>query len=112
ENTKIPVGCEVHITLIPIQQNEKYFKNAKAFLPDRFLPGNEEQTHLFSYIPFSAGPRNCIGQKFAMLEEKILLANLFRNFAAETDESLDDVVIMLDMITRPRDGFKIRLLPR
>ncbi|CAG7726579.1 unnamed protein product [Allacma fusca] len=108
----VPAGCEVDLCVSVIHRNEKYFPNPNEFLPDRFLPEYSPKRHLFSYIPFSAGPRNCIGQKFAMMEQKIVLANLFRNFKATAAEALEDVIVMVDIITRSKNGLKIKLSPR
>lgn len=51
-------------------RNEKYFKNAYEFKPERFLKSgseNEDPIENYVYHPFSLGPRNCIGQNFAQV---------------------------------------------
>ena len=49
------------------------------------------------------------GQKFALMEEKVILSSIFRNFFIEAMEKLEDLVVMIELITRPRDGFKVKL---
>ena len=66
-----------------IHTDPKNFKDPMAFKPERFLQkaNSLEKTarHPFAFIPFSAGARNCIGQKFAMMEMKIILSLLLFN---------------------------------
>ncbi|XP_075589256.1 putative cytochrome P450 4d14 [Dermatophagoides farinae] len=56
-----------------IQRDPKYFQQPERYIPDRFIEGSEHycgRMNPFAFVPFSAGPRNCIGQKFALQEEK------------------------------------------
>ncbi|XP_055372835.1 cytochrome P450 4e2-like [Condylostylus longicornis] len=86
----IPVGTEIAIHIFAMGYSEQNYKNPYKFDPERFLDRNE--TNPFEYVPFSAGPRNCIGQKFAMLEMKSLLSHIIRNFEIlpATDDLLDN----------------------
>ncbi len=60
-----------------------YFHLAWEFDPDRFLPENVAKRSKFSYFPFGAGPRVCIGSAFAMMEMQFALAMIFRRFDVE-----------------------------
>jgi cytochrome P450 family 4 len=112
DKVTIPAGYDVALCTMPIHKNEKHFPDPEVYLPDRFLGDNSASRHPFTYIPFSAGPRNCIGQKFALMEEKTILANIFRNFKVEAAEPLKNVIVMVEIITRPRDGLRVRMQPR
>lgn len=66
ENTEVngyilPRNAPVHIHIFDIHRNEKHWPDPEKFDPDRFLPENCVNRHPFSFVPFSAGPRNCIG---------------------------------------------------
>ena len=61
---KVPPGTTALILAYMVHRDEKYF-------PDRYLPENCIDRHLYAFIPFSAGKRNCKGQIFALMEEKV-----------------------------------------
>ncbi|CAH1400220.1 unnamed protein product [Nezara viridula] len=76
EHTVIPAGYTFGIFNYCIHRSEKYWNNPEEFIPERFASGNE--IHPFSFIPFSAGPRSCIGQKYAMMELKTIMSRVVR----------------------------------
>ncbi|RMX53149.1 hypothetical protein pdam_00021920 [Pocillopora damicornis] len=80
-----PKGTAIGVCTIGLHRNPKVWEAPLEFNPDRFLPENSQGRHPYAFVPFSAGPRNCIGQRFALQEEKLVLAHLWqfaRLFAA------------------------------
>jgi cytochrome P450 family 4 len=55
---------------------------------------------------------NVLGQKFAMMEQKVILANIFRNFHVQVKDHRDEIVLMNEVVLRPRDGIRLHLTPR
>ena len=60
----IPKGTSCNIHIFDMHRDPKIYPNPLKFDPDRFLAENCAKRHRFAYIPFSAGPRNCIGNIF------------------------------------------------
>ncbi|WAR07531.1 CP4FN-like protein [Mya arenaria] len=84
----IPAGSIVQLNIWALHHKESVWgPDHMEFKPERFSPENVDKMSPFQFVPFSAGPRNCIGQHFAMNEEKSVLAKLLRNFTFRLDTS-------------------------
>ncbi|XP_037576391.1 cytochrome P450 4c3-like [Dermacentor silvarum] len=108
----LPKGTLVQIANYFLHRDPKVFPKPEEFHPERFLPENCRGRHPYAYVPFSAGPRNCIGQKFALAEEKIVVANILRRFKIESLDHRDQVALAFEMVLRPRSGLRIKFTPR
>ncbi|XP_014467799.1 PREDICTED: cytochrome P450 4C1-like, partial [Dinoponera quadriceps] len=96
----VPKGTTVHLGIYDLHHDAKIWPDPEVFNPDRFLPENIRSRHRYSYLPFSAGPRNCIGQRFALLELKALIAPLVYNFYLEPIDYLKDIRFKVDFVFR------------
>jgi cytochrome P450 len=76
----IPAGSVVHISLYALHRHPRLWDAPDAFRPERFDEAEVEKRHKFAYLPFSAGPRKCIGDQFAMTEGQLILATVAQRF--------------------------------
>ncbi|KAK0401269.1 hypothetical protein QR680_015677 [Steinernema hermaphroditum] len=108
----LPKGCDVVINAVAIHRNPHVYENPDSYDPDRFLPENASKRHPYDYIPFSAGPRNCIGQKFALNEEKVVLSWILRKFKVSTSHKLEDNHPLPKLTLCPEMGIPLLLQSR
>uniref|UniRef100_UPI003B6740D6 cytochrome P450 4C1-like n=1 Tax=Pieris rapae TaxID=64459 RepID=UPI003B6740D6 len=111
-NYVVPKGSMCHIHIFDLHRQESLFANSLKFDPDRFLPENSVGRHPYAYIAFSAGPRNCIGQKFAMMEMKLVLSSILRRFEIKPVTKCEDLKFTADIILKNSKPIKMKFIRR
>ncbi|XP_063915602.1 probable cytochrome P450 6a23 [Zophobas morio] len=81
-NTSIRLekGTDVGIPVLAIHTDPAYYPNPEKFDPERFSEENKHSRPNFTWLPFGEGPRLCIGLRFGMLQSKVGLATLLKNY--------------------------------
>ena len=77
---KIPGGSAVDISPYITHRHPDFWEEPERFDPERFAPERAAARHQYAYIPFSTGPRMCIGNSFALMEATLILATVARRF--------------------------------
>lgn len=79
----IPAGTNIFFAPYYLHRHPDYWDDAEKFKPDRFAPDEVKKRHKFAFIPFSAGPRRCIGDYFSIVEMQIHLGTMAQKFKLE-----------------------------
>lgn len=110
----IPAGANIIVPIYFMGHNTKLFADAETFNPERsFKSTTNDSVNYFAYIPFSAGPRNCIGQRFAMMEMKSIVSKTLRHYHVKlTENSKVYPTLTSELILRPDNAIKFNFTPR
>lgn len=92
-----------------LHRDPKLWSNPEGFDPDRFI--DSAPAHRFAYVPFGGGPRVCIGNAFAMMEAKIIVAMLARRFDVDLVPGAP-FVLNPGVTLRPKHGIMATLRSR
>ncbi|XP_019875047.2 cytochrome P450 4d2-like [Aethina tumida] len=79
-NITYPTGTILTPFLYAMHMDKNLYPDPYKFDPERFSPDNCAKRHKFAFVPFSAGPRNCIGQRYAIFEMKTTILKILQNF--------------------------------
>ncbi|XP_011871473.1 PREDICTED: cytochrome P450 4C1-like, partial [Vollenhovia emeryi] len=110
ESYLVPAGTLLYLNIYSVHRDPNFWPNPEVFDPDRFLHERIRNRHPYSYIPFSAGPRNCIGQRYAMLEMKAMIAPLIHNFYLEPIDYLKNIRMNVDLLLRPSHPLRVKFI--
>ncbi|XP_075973822.1 cytochrome P450 4C1-like [Anticarsia gemmatalis] len=111
-NYEVPAGVFCHIHIFDLHRREDIYPNPLEFKPERFFPENSKGRHPYAYLPFSAGPRNCIGQKFALMELKCVVAAVLRQFELIPVTRPSDVEFVADLVLRNNGPVQLKCVKR
>lgn len=76
----LPAGVTALISIYSLHRSPQYYKNPNKFDPNRWTPEEISKRSPNCYFPFSMGPRNCIGAKYAMMQMKTVLSTILRHY--------------------------------
>jgi len=76
-------GTPILIPISALHADPQYWENPEVFDPDRFGPDRKHSIEKFAFLPFGAGPRQCVGMKMAELQMKACLATFLRKYSIE-----------------------------
>ncbi|KAM8735542.1 cytochrome P450 4T8 [Acanthopagrus schlegelii] len=104
----LPAGSFVGTSVYGVHRNAAVWENPNVFDPLRFLPENASRRSPHAFVPFSAGPRNCIGQNFAMNELKVATALTLKRYELIEDPTCKPKIIPR-LVLRSLNGIHIKI---
>ncbi|XP_037874644.1 cytochrome P450 4C1 [Bombyx mori] len=109
----LPAGSGIVVSIWGIHRDPKYWgPEAEHFDPDRFLPERFNVEHPCCYMPFSSGPRNCLGYQYAMISMKASLSAILRRYKVVGEPEKGPVPrirVKVDIMMKSVDGCQVAL---
>ncbi|XP_025833167.1 cytochrome P450 4d2-like isoform X3 [Agrilus planipennis] len=112
EDKVIPKDTNITLFAFGLLRDPELFPEPEKFLPERFLGNKVKANNPFTYVPFSAGPRNCIGQKFAMLEMKSTIGHILKRYELHPADGNFQLNLISEVILKSTTGIKLRIKRR
>ena len=108
DGIKVPKGMWLSVSTYQLHRNPQIWPEPEKFDPLRFDPERVKERDPYAYLAFSAGSRNCIGQNFAVNEEKVVVASVVNRYRLSVVE--DHVVEILPVVVlRAKHDIKLHL---
>jgi cytochrome P450 len=108
---RYPRGAEFVISPWVVHRDPRTFHDPEVFRPERWEDDLAHRLPRFAYFPFGGGPRVCIGNRFAMMEAKLVLAVAVQRFRFEAVPETS-VSLLPSATLRPRHGVRLRVAAR
>lgn len=107
----IPPRTQVLISPYLMHRDARFFQDPERFFPERWTPDAAAKQPVFTFLPFGAGPRNCIGEAFAWMEGILVLATIAQRWRLQL---MPDHPIELEprITLRPKYGIRMVVEPR
>ncbi|GBN20447.1 Cytochrome P450 4V2 [Araneus ventricosus] len=117
EDTKIsaytiPKGASCVMFLYYLHRDPEIFPDPEKFDPDRFLPENKISIPEYAFVPFSVGPRSCIGFRYAEMQSKTIVTQILRNFTVRSLDERDKIKPILTPTLHPHIPIRLRIRSR
>ncbi|CAH0560968.1 unnamed protein product [Brassicogethes aeneus] len=109
----IPANTNIALNYMALHRHPKYYTDPLVFNPNRFLPEEIAKRPPYTFLPFSAGPRNCIGMKYALMVMKTSIANIVRNFHLTTShKSFEEIDVESSAVMMPITPLDVKYTER
>lgn len=106
----IPKGSVLLLGVFKMHRNPDIWgPTANVFDPDRFLPDLMAERHPYAFLPFSAGPRNCVGAKYAMLAMKMMLCHMLMAYRLSTSIRMSDITLKFEVMLKMKNHCLLKL---
>ena len=100
---EVKPGATIRMHQWVVHRDPRWYDDPLAFRPDRWTDEMESDLPKLAYFPFAAGPRRCIGDRFAMLEAQLILGTIYQNYHLELVPGTENLDLLATITARPKD---------
>jgi len=113
---RVPAGSDVAMPSWVVHRDPRWYERPLEFHPERWLPKGtelalEQRLPKHAFFPFGGGPRVCIGNAFAVMEARLVLATLWQRWGFEL-VSRGPLEVQASLTIRAKGGIHARVVER